>query len=90
MDGIMASSVAAEMIGQSNVFGTLEPGKSADLLILNGNPLESITNVRNFDQLVVRGTLVERASLAYSNYRTVMTRPWDATGQSKQESTEQE
>lgn len=91
MDGIMAaSSTAADVLGHSKTFGMIEPGKSADILILNANPLENIANVRNFDQLVVRGRLVERRSLSYANYRTGITRAWDAGRQSKRDHTEQE
>jgi hypothetical protein len=91
MQGIMASSsVAADMIGQSAVFGTIEAGKSADLLILNGNPLENIENVRDFDRLVVRGELVERDSLAYADYHHELVQAWNEVGQSTCRSAEEE
>jgi len=43
MEAIVASTkTAAECIGIGNKTGTIEPGKSADLLIVEGNPLDDI------------------------------------------------
>ena len=44
MEAIVAATKnPAEMMGISDTVGTLEEGKQADLLILDGNPLEDIT-----------------------------------------------
>jgi imidazolonepropionase-like amidohydrolase len=43
--------------------GTLEIGKDADLLVLNSNPLESISNSLNIDAVVLRGRHFDRAAL---------------------------
>ena len=40
---ISATSMAAELLGLQNLVGTISPNKSADLLILQGNPLEDIS-----------------------------------------------
>lgn len=37
--------INAEMIGQENNIGTLESGKRADIIVLDNNPLEDISNV---------------------------------------------
>ena len=43
MEALIAStSLAAEAIGLLDCIGTLEPGKCADCLVLNANPLENI------------------------------------------------
>ena len=43
MEALVAStSLAAEAIGQLERIGSLEPGKCADCLVLNANPLENI------------------------------------------------
>jgi imidazolonepropionase-like amidohydrolase len=43
MEAIMAgTSLAAEAMGLSNVTGSLRPGLAADLLIVDGNPLENL------------------------------------------------
>jgi imidazolonepropionase-like amidohydrolase len=41
--------------------GTLEAGKSADLLVLDANPLDDITNTRRISLVVLRGAPVDRA-----------------------------
>ena len=41
--------------------GTLEAGKSADLLVLDANPLDNITNTRRISLVVLRGAPVDRS-----------------------------
>jgi imidazolonepropionase-like amidohydrolase len=43
---ISAESVAAESLGMGTTLGTLAPGFQADLVAVDGNPLEDITAVR--------------------------------------------
>jgi imidazolonepropionase-like amidohydrolase len=40
--------------------GTLQPGKSADFIVLDANPLEDITNTRRIASVVLRGAAVDR------------------------------
>jgi imidazolonepropionase-like amidohydrolase len=47
----------ARALGQADRLGTIEPGKLADLVLLNANPLESIANTRAIS-MVFRGGLV--------------------------------
>ncbi len=44
-------------------FGTLEAGKSADLLILDGDPLENIENIRRISTVMKEGQIVDRQRL---------------------------
>ncbi len=44
--------------------GFVGPGKSADFVVLNANPLDDIKNFRKIDRVVLRGTQVDRAGLA--------------------------
>ena len=44
-------------------FGTLEAGKTADLIVLNADPLDDITNTLEIDQVMQRGAWVDRSSL---------------------------
>ena len=49
-------------------FGTLRPGRSADLLILNSDPLADIRAMRDFDRLMLRGLLLKRSDLSYAAF----------------------
>ena len=46
MDTIVAATRdGAEMLKVGDITGTLEAGKYADLLVIDGNPLENIRNI---------------------------------------------
>lgn len=55
---VSATLGAARALNISDQTGTLEKGKSADFLILNGNPLDDITNTRKIDSVWVAGARV--------------------------------
>ena len=44
-------------------FGTIEPGKRADLILLDANPLADITNLAKINGVMVRGRWLSRADL---------------------------
>jgi cytosine/adenosine deaminase-related metal-dependent hydrolase len=50
-------------LGELEEFGTIEEGKRADLVLLEGNPLENITNTREIAGVMVRGRYYARADL---------------------------
>jgi imidazolonepropionase-like amidohydrolase len=53
-----ATKVAAEFLGQEAHLGTLEVGKQADLVILGGNPLTDIRQVRQVEVVLRDGQTV--------------------------------
>jgi len=50
-------------LGKLEEFGTVETGKRADLVLLEGNPLDDITNTRQIAGVMVRGRYYSRADL---------------------------
>jgi hypothetical protein len=50
----------AEFFGLESEMGTIEPGKLADLVLLEGNPLDDITRTRTVQAVVIRGQLLDR------------------------------
>ncbi len=58
-----ATKNPAEFLGKGKTQGTIEPGKAADLLLLDANPLEDIHNTQKIRALIVRGNVLDRAAL---------------------------
>jgi imidazolonepropionase-like amidohydrolase len=56
----MATLEAAAIVGADEHLGSLEVGKLADIVILDADPLEDITNTRSVWRVVLDGRLVER------------------------------
>lgn len=68
-----ATSWAMEAWGKSQEVGTIQPGKRADLVILNRNPLEDLTATRDIAEVIQGGKIVDRAALA--NWKDFLARP---------------
>ena len=62
MQAIMcATSTNAQLLGMDTTVGTLTLGKQADLIVLNGNPLEDIRNTRRIAAVWHAGRKVQPA-----------------------------
>jgi imidazolonepropionase-like amidohydrolase len=58
MEAIQAATIVpARVMGVDKELGTVEPGKRADLIILDANPLESIHNIRTVKFVITNGTM---------------------------------
>jgi imidazolonepropionase-like amidohydrolase len=55
-----ATRVAAEACGVSQLVGTLEPGKEADLLVVGGNPLDNVEHIADVQAVYLGGHPVGR------------------------------
>ncbi len=53
-----ATCWGAEMAGIGDITGTLEPGKCADMIVVEKNPLEDIRALRNVDMVVSQGKVL--------------------------------
>ena len=52
---VSATGAAADCHGRSGQFGTIQPGASADLLVLSANPLDDIRNTRQIQSVWITG-----------------------------------
>jgi len=60
---VAATKTGAECLGRSEDFGTLEAGKLADVIAVEGNPLDDISVTRQVSLVMVNGIVMERARL---------------------------
>jgi hypothetical protein len=58
-----ATRAPAEYLGRQKEFGTVEIGKRADLLLVDGNPLEDVANARKSSGVALRGQWLPAADL---------------------------
>ncbi len=56
---VSATVSAADLIDMSNTLGTLEAGKHADIIAMNGSPLESLEELLDVDFVLKGGVIVK-------------------------------
>lgn len=54
-----ATDVAAEVLGLEGEIGRLAPGFAADIIAVDGNPLEDVTVLEQVDWVMARGRVIE-------------------------------
>ena len=64
MEAIQAATIVpARVMGLDKETGTIETGKRADMILINGNPLDDIHNTRNVEYVITKGTMYNAAEL---------------------------
>ena len=61
-EAIVAATSAAAAVLRLDESGTIAAGKSADFIVLNGNPIDDISNTRRIARVYLRGAEVPRVS----------------------------
>ncbi len=61
----MATITSARVAGVEETLGSIEVGKLADLILVNGNPLESISDIRKVD-LTIKDGIIYRSNDLYT------------------------
>ncbi len=56
----ISSFNAAKMLGISDTYGSIEEGKKADMVLLDENPLESISNTLSINTVIKNGMIQKR------------------------------
>jgi len=64
MEVIVAATRTTAAILRIDELGAVAPGKSADFVVLDANPLDAITNTRRISRVYLRGRHVDREKLA--------------------------
>jgi len=54
----------AEFLGVQGTFGSVAPGRTADLILLEANPLIDIRNLRHIQSVVLRGAQLNQTQLS--------------------------
>ncbi len=75
MEALLAATRnPAEMIGKESELGVIKPGSFADLVIVDGNPLQDITKTRSIKMVFKEGTMLK---LGYNkDFRNPIPRPF--------------
>jgi hypothetical protein len=56
---LAATKVGADYLGKGDVLGTVEEGKLADVIVVNGDPLRNITETRRIDTVIKDGEIID-------------------------------
>lgn len=63
-----ATEVNAKIAGIDNETGTIEEGKSADFMVVDGNPLENLEALRNPKAVALRGEMINNPKVKKFRY----------------------
>jgi len=64
MEALRTSTLrATEFLGVQHDFGSVEEGKVANLVLLDGNPADDIRNTQKIRAVILRGKFLDRENL---------------------------
>jgi len=64
LEALQAATInAARYQSKEKELGTVEKGKLADLVLLDSNPLDKITNTQKINAVVINGKLISKAEI---------------------------
>jgi hypothetical protein len=76
LEAIQAATITpARVMKLDNEVGTIEAGRRADLIVLDANPLDNISNIRKIRFVVTQGRMFETARLWQSVGFSAVTQP---------------
>lgn len=58
-----ATKRSAELAGIGDITGSIEKGKSADMIVTKDNPLENLQALRNLEMVISNGKLIEKPKI---------------------------
>jgi len=70
-----STKYAAELVQKQDSLGTIEAGKTADVLVVSADPVQDIANLMKTDTVIFDGKVIDRAY--HSNYKTTFNPPGD-------------
>ena len=63
MQGVLSvTKWASEALGVDDIVGTLEPGKQADILVVDGDPSKDVNDLWNVTDVFFKGEKLDRGS----------------------------
>lgn len=64
IEALRAATInGAKFLEVDDFYGSLKPGKSADLLLLNTNPLEDISGTKDINSMVLKGEIYTKSNM---------------------------
>lgn len=73
---VEATKVNSEILGMSDRLGTIQPGKLADVIIVDGHPDERVEDLARMDTVIVNGRVVVRGGQVFVARHTAETPPF--------------
>ena len=70
-----STKCGAELVQKQDSLGTVEAGKTADILIVSADPLQDIENLKKTDTVIFDGKVIDRSY--HANYSTTFQPPGD-------------